>query len=214
MAYTDMTSYFRAKTEKIGTSILVRTPPKYTSVLGKTASPQEVEEGEVQLTLIRRNVAVKIDVEDENFRLEDFSYSVIKPAMQELAQKVDADGLALAKLVANTTGSITKGVTKKSINNAKTKLDNESAPQTQRCLFLSSETEASVVNSTAVLFNPSKEVEGQYRTRNLGGQYGFENAGFSQNVYSHTIGTAVEDPVLVNGAGQTGDTLIVDGNVS
>ena len=69
MAYTDMTSYFRAKTEKIGTSILVRTPPKYTSVLGKTASPQEVEEGEVKLTLIRRNVAVKIDVEDENFAI-------------------------------------------------------------------------------------------------------------------------------------------------
>ncbi len=212
MVNRDYDTYFKSKKEKIGTSILIKLPNAYTSTEGKVVTNlQEVEQETVKLELKRRHVAVAIDVEDENFRLDSWSYSIIEPAMIELANAIESEGLALAKLVANTTGSFEKGLTKKSVSNAKTILDNEAVPAGMRHFIVAPETEASIVESISTLFNDSKEVSRQYRTRDVGGLYGFQSASFSQNVYAHTVGSAVADPIVIDGANQSGDTLKVGG---
>ena len=80
---------------KIGTSLQIRQPNKYTVRTGKTMSAQESEETSVTLT-----VATQKGVDMDGFtsvdlamKMDDFSKRVIEPAMAVLASSIEADAL-------------------------------------------------------------------------------------------------------------------------
>ena len=91
------------------------------------------------------------------------------------------------------------------------KLDNNGAPRDgDRAVVFGPATQAGLVDNLKGLFNDVTEVARQYKEGTMGKTAGFKFS-MDQNVQTHINGTGTANPVIVNGAGQTGGTLTVSG---
>lgn len=201
---------------KIGSSLNIRKPVKYTVTTGSTLNVSNTEESSVTLTITNQDhVGMEFGSAEMALSLDDFSNRVLKPAISELANRIDFNGLKLVNLVPNVVGSATAlSADMKTFLAAKTKLDNEAAPRDDdRHVVISSSAESGLVDGLKSIFNSQPLIAEQYRKGIMGYMGGFE-FGMDQNVQTHTNGTGVGSPVIVNGANQTGaTTLTVSGLV-
>lgn len=198
-------------------------PPRFASSTGATiAAYEDITQDYVTVgTPTRRKVAVKMSVEEmtrfrsgENQKsaLDRVSKDVLNPAMAELASMIESDALALYADVYNAVG--TPGTVPNSLAtylDAKTKLNQYVAPKDgKRNVLIGSNMEATLVNALSGLFHKSSEVEKQYTEGIMGSTAGFT---FYENdlINTHTTGTRDNTTPLVNGASQTGASLICDG---
>jgi hypothetical protein len=94
------------------------------------------------------------------------------------------------------------------LNNGQ-RLNEEAAPDDdQRSMIVSPAMEATIVNTDAALFNPSKSIADQYRYGKKGHALGFRFS-MDQNVNTHVVGPLGGTPA-VNGASQTGNSLVTN----
>jgi len=92
------------------------------------------------------------------------------------------------------------------------KLTNSATPSEGRLAILDPVSMVTLANANLSLFNPAAQISEEYRT----GQFASRALGFAewyedQNVAKHTTGTFTASTPLVNGANQTGSSIIVDG---
>lgn len=197
---------------KIGDTTNLRLPVRNTVSNGSTLVIQDDTETSTPLRLDKRkHIGFAFTKEDQLLKMDDFSKRFIAPKVAALANQVDADILALAKKVWNSVG--TPGTTPNASStylSAGVKLDNNAAPQDEeRFLIVPSQNHATLVAAEQALFNAREEISRQYRKGRIGMAHGF-NWYMDQNCYSHTVGTYDGTP-LVNGADQSGSSLITDG---
>lgn len=198
---------------KIGDITNLRLPVRNTVSDGSQLVIQDDTETSTPLRLDKRkHIGFAYTKEDQLLKMDDFSKRFIAPKVASLANQVDADILALAKKVWNSVG--TPGTTPNASStylSAGVKLDNNSAPQDEeRYMIVPSQNHATLVAAEQTLFNSREEVSKQYRKGRIsGGVHGF-NWYMDQNAYTHTVGTYAGTP-LVNGASQSGTSLITDG---
>jgi hypothetical protein len=117
---------------------------------------------------------------------------VLKPAIAAIANKVDADGLTMAKNnTANTVG--TAGTTPSALLTfltAQAFLDSEGAPRDgKRSCIIEPFTSASIVDSLKGLFVPSNVIADQYKKGMMGRDSGGMNWYMDQNVVNQTYGS-------------------------
>lgn len=140
-----------------------------------------------------------------------FSDRYLKPAMVALANKVDLDGLAKYSSIYNTTG--TPGTTPNAfsyLTDAGTKLSNFATPvDDMRKICFNPAASGAMADGLKGLFQSQEQIKQQYEKGLMGLAGGFKIA-MDQNVASHTVGAYAGTP-LVNGANQTGSTLVTDG---
>lgn len=197
---------------KIGTTVNVRKPPRYIGRTGPTMSIEDSVETPVPVTLTTQfGVDIEFSSADLTLSIDDFSERFIKPAMVTVANKIDFDGLALYKQIYNAVGTIgTTPSTAAAILAAGQRLDEEAAPRDKRrSMVLNPAANAGLVGGLTGLFNNQQKISTQYDTGNMGAALGF-NMSMDQNINVHTVGPLGGTP-LVNGAGQSGSTLITDG---
>lgn len=204
-------SSFAVKGAKIGNSISVRKPQRFTVTDGATVSKQNIVNETLQLTLDqRKHVAFQFSTQELSLNIDQFSKTYITPAAVALANKVDLTGLLLARSVANAVG--TPGTTPSSIDvagDAGQKLTEFAAPEGDRSILLNPKAMNKIVSGSKSLFQSSEEIAKQYETGVMGIASGFKWRK-SNNIYIHTVGALGGTP-LVNGAAQTGASLITDG---
>ena len=205
-------SSFAVDGAKIGNSLRVRLPNKYTVRSGATLSTQDTTENSVTLSVSnQKGVDLNFTSQDLTLSLDDFSKRIIEPAMSVLVADIEADAFNMTKNVYNTVGTV--GTTPAGLTpflDARTKLNKDLAPKdNQRCVILESEASAATVDALKGLFQDSNQISKQYKEGMLGKTAGFEFFE-SESIYTHTNGTQGGTP-LVNGAGQTGASLVVDG---
>lgn len=199
-----------SKVGPIGDTLNVKVPPKYLADEGAEVTyTNDTVVKTVPLKLKQAKVVLGFSVWEENFDIDDYSV-YLEAAVDELLGKIDAEGLALAKFVPNTTGSYTKQITKKSVSNAVTLLDKEGAPRSQRSFVVSADAEATIVDSFSILFNNQSRIGEQYNTRSIGPVY-YMDTFSDMNVYTHTFSSTVSEAVTINGANQKGDSISVSG---
>lgn len=197
---------------KIGTTVNVRKPVRYTVTSGAALSVQDTVETQVPVVLnSQKHVDFEFTSVDMTLTIDDFSDRYIKPAVAALANTVDNDGLKLYKSIYNLVG--TPGTTPNALLTyltAGVKLDNGAAPQDDmRALVITSLMQATIVDQLKGLFQSASDIAAQYRKGQMGTAAGF-NWSMDQNVATHTVGALGGTP-LVNGASQTGTSLITDG---
>lgn len=95
LAYTDFSNEFSKK----GDTVQVKKPPVYVAdEFSSTISVQDVKEESVLVKLDKiADVSVTLTAKEMALNLEDFSKQVIEPAAVAIAEKINADGLALYK---------------------------------------------------------------------------------------------------------------------
>jgi hypothetical protein len=128
-----------------------------------------------------------------------FSDRVLKPAIAAIANKVDRDGLTMAK---NNTANIvgiagTPPTGLITYLTAAAYLDSEGAPRDgKRACVVEPFTAATIVDSLKGLFVPDSQISEQYRKGLMGRDSGGMNWRMDQNVVSHTFGFATAAPTI------------------
>src|SRR5574343_571571 len=185
---------------KIGTSLNIRMPSKYTVRTGATLSAQDHIERSTPLSVSTQyGVDVSFTSVELTMSLADFSKRIIRPAMAQLAAKIEGDCLASAyKLVANYTNATTDGlITYKRFQQNGQKLTEQLAPVSDRAAILSPPSTVEFLDATKALFQASQNLGQQFREGKLlrtGGFDVYENT----LLPSHTTGSLAGSP-LTNG---------------
>ena len=145
--------------------------------------------------------------------MDNFQDRYIDPVMARIANEIDATGMELYKDVYNFVGVPNTIMSARATYlSAGVKLDNTATPRRgkgSRCNVISSQMQASLSESNSTLFNRQSTIADINDTGELGFTLGFEFA-MDQNTKSHVIGALGGTPV-VNGANQTGSSIICDG---
>lgn len=198
---------------KIGTTLNIRKPARYVGRTGAAIGVEDHTETQVALALDTQfGVDVSFTSQELTLSIDEFSDRIIKPAMAAIANKIDRDGLTMAyQSTYNAVGTPgTTPATAAVILAAGAKMDFEAAPRDgQRSLVIDPLANASMVDVLKGLFQSSEKIADQYEQGNMGLAFGYKWS-MDQNVVNHTVGPLGGTP-LVNGASQTGASLITDG---
>ena len=196
-----------------GDTVRVRKPPRYLGRSGMAMSPEPLTETFVNVTL-QYEWGVDLEVSDWDLALslDNFSDKCLKPAAARIATYVDQQCMQRAAesipYAVGTPGTIPTALLTYGL--AGSKLDDNAAPQDdQRTMTISSRMQTYIVDAAKGLFQASEEIAKQYRKGHMGHWGGFRWQ-MDQNVFTHTVGALGGTP-LVNGAGQSGASLITDG---
>jgi len=197
---------------KIGQTINIRKPVRYTVSDGQALSLQNQTDQSVALTLdSQKHVDFQFSSKEMKLNVEEFSTRYLKPAICALSNKVDLDGLGLYKEVYNSTGSAgTTPNTFAHLTDAGTKLSEFGTPiDDQRCIAFNPAASGSMADALKGLFQSQERIKEQYEKGLMGLAAGFRIK-LDQNVRQHTVGAHGGTPVT-NGASQTGASIITDG---
>ena len=187
---------------KVGDTVSVRKPVRFSVTDGAVASIQDVTESSTPFTINKRkHVAWKFTTQDLTLSIEQYSERYIQPAMISLANQVDSDLAALYRDVNYAVG--TAGATPNTfaaLGAAAEKMDLGAVPQENRKLVLNPTAHWAIADGLKSVFNQSR-VENFIGKGYLGTIANFDLF-MDQNVQRHTRGVLGGTP-LVNGAGQT-----------
>lgn len=194
---------------KIGTSLSIRLPSKFTSSTGATVTAQDTTQTSVALTVgTQRNVAMNFLTSELTLSMDDFNDRVIDPAMAVIAAGIENDAFQMALDVYQQVG--TPGTSPNALLTylqAMARLDNSLAPRTNRGMQLPPLDAATIVDVLKGLFQDSQAISKQYREGIMGRTSGFD---WYNNTLTprFTNGSKVA-ALTVSGAGQTGATVTI-----
>ena len=211
--HRDYDDSFANKGAKIGDTLRIRLPNKYTVRSGAVMQTQDVEEVNTTLAVTsQRGVDLNFDIKDLTLDIDDFNERILNPAVSALVANVESVVFtALYKKVYNMVDGDAATITFKHIMQGRQNLvDNLSAEGSQRTAMLSTSHTVDLVDALKGLFQDSQNIAKQNREGMMGRTAGFE---FYENTHvgNHTTGTAVKTTTyLINGASQTGATMTID----
>lgn len=192
---------------KIGDTITIRRPTDFTVRDGATASIQDVVEGSTTLVVDKqKGIDFKFNSADLALEINEFSDRIIKPAMNQLANQVDVDLMALYYTIPNYVGTPAQAVNSfADFAKAPERGDEIGIPRDTRYAILCPADHWALVGAQTSLSNTGAEASA-YRKGALGMIGGVETY-MSQNVPTHTPGTGATGTDLV-------DQALVDGTVT
>lgn len=198
---------------KIGNSLQIRLPNRYTVRTGSAISVNDTTERQTTLTVAtQKGVDVDFTSAELTMEMDDFSERILKPAMARVASQIDFDGLAEYKNIYNSVGigGVTPATAKVFLDGG-AKMDHMATPRDgMRYACLNPNAQAGIVDGLKGLFQDSSLVAEQYRNGQMGKGLGFD-FGMDQNINVHTVGNHAGSTPLVFGAGQVGTTVSTDG---
>lgn len=207
-AYDDS---FAVDGAKIGDSLRIRLPNRFTTRTGAALSAQNVAEQQVTLTVANQvGVDTQWTSRELTMSLDDFSKRILDPAMAQLAATIEADALSMHNSVFNVAPNFGAPMGMRQVLMARKMLNDNLAPMDdQRAAVLNTQDNVDLVDANKGLFQDSAAIRQQYREGMLGRTGGFD---FYENTLmpTSTTGTAATATgYTVNGAGQTGTGVIL-----
>lgn len=201
---------FAKKGAKIGDTLRIRKPVRYQVTDGAALGTQDSTETSVSLPVTsQKHVPMSFTSEELTLDIDDFSKRYIEPAMAQLASSVEFDVMSKRyKDVFNVVGTPGAAVTFKNFLESRKKLNDNLAPMDgERCVTMNTQANVDLVDSLKGLFNNTAEISKQYKEGMMGQTAGYK---FYENtlVPAHTVGAG--SGYLVNGAAQSGASLVVD----
>lgn len=178
---------------KIGNTLNVRRPGRFIGTTGPALNVEDFNETSVPVTLSTQfHVDTQFTTQDLALSLDAFSDRILKPAVAAIANKIDFDGLTMAK---NSTANIvgTAGVPPTGLITYLTAgayLDAEGAPRDgRRSCVIEPFTSATIVDSLKGLFVPAEAIGSQFRKGMMGRDSAGMNWYMDQNVVNQTFGS-------------------------
>ena len=175
---------------KIGDSLNIRMPAKYTVRSGATLTAQEDYHRSTPLTVSSQvGVDLSFTTKELTMDIDDFSERVIDPAMAQLAAHIENACLQEAyKLVNNYTNAGTQSLTYKNFAQGGANMTMELAPTSKRAAIMNPMTAVDFNDAVKGLFHSSTQITKQYTEGLMGRTSGFD---VYENTLapSHTTGT-------------------------
>ena len=211
---TQYDSSFAISGAKIGSQLRVRLPLDYTVTDGPGLQAQDSQEQSLTLALAtQRHVDLSFSSAEQSLSVDDYAERFLLPAMNNLAGNIASTIMAgseggVCNLVANFDNNnniLTPGL--QQVLDSRAVLADNSTPLLDRKIVLDPHSMARLTGSLSGLLNPATDISKQYRDGSV-----YNAAGYTwledQTAIKHVTGTFTAG--TVNGAGQTGTTLVVN----
>ena len=200
---------------KVGNTVNARLPQRFTVTDGQALQLQNLYDQPVPITLTnQKNVAFGYSSAQATTELDDIRTRYVTPGSEALANA--AEVLAFDAVYTDIYSSVgTPGTTPSATLTylqAGVKLTDLSTPLRGRVAVLDPLAMSTLANTTSSLFNPTAVISENYEE----GMFGRKQLGVDKWLQdpvrpTHTTGTFTASTPLVNGASQTGSSLITDG---
>jgi hypothetical protein len=183
---------FAVSGAKIGNTINVRKPGRFIGTTGPALSVEDFYESSVPIVLNTQfHVDTQFTTQDLALSMDMFSDRVLKPAIAAIANKIDRDGLVMAKNntanIVGVAGTPPSGLI--TYLTAGAYLDAEGAPRDgKRAVVIEPFTSSVIVDSLKGLFIPQSTIDKQFRRGLMGTDSGGMNWKLDQNVVNQTFG--------------------------
>jgi hypothetical protein len=206
---------YKAFGTKVGATVNARMPNRFTVSDGQGLQLQNLYDSTVPITLTnQKQVAFGYSSAEATTDIEDIRARYIKPGGEALANA--ADVLAFNAVYRDIYSSVgTPGTTPSATLTylqAGVKLTDLATPLSGRVGMLDPMAMATIANTSTTLFNPVSTLSQNYRDGQFAGnQLGLDAWYQDVNRPVHTTGTFTASTPLVNGASQTGSSVITDG---
>ncbi len=206
---------FSANGTRVGYTVNARLPQRFQVTEGQALQLQNLNNQTVPISLThQKNIAFGWSSADRTMLIEEVRERYVNPAGEALANIVDWDGLnTVTKDVYHSIGTPgTTPNTNLTYLQAGAKLTNLAVPMGGRMAVLDATAQITLANANQTIFGVpqgSKSdmwTEGQFSDRALG----IDKWMTDQNIWREVYGTYSGTPV-VNGAGQTGSTIVTSG---
>lgn len=199
---------FATSGAKIGTTLRIRKPVQYTVSTGATLAIQNSVETNTTLTVnTQKHVDFSFSTLELTMNIDDFTARFIEPAMAVLAANIEADALSMLNSVYNlVNGQGSAQTFRNFLTGRKILLDNLTPQSKQWMARLNTLDNVDMVDSLKGLFQSSQKISTQYTEGVMGYTAGFE---FAENTLIPGITRGAGAGYLVNGASQTGASLVV-----
>lgn len=207
---------FKVAGTKVGSSVGIRLPQRFTTTKGQALQVQALSDVEVRVTITdQANIAFGWSSFQETLELQDMYDRFVEPAAFQLANTYDGDGLSrVYQDVFNLEGTPgTVPSTNATYLNAAARLTNFATPSKPRRAFINSIMRATIANANLNIFGVSPmsaKTELWQEAMFSGAALSWDEWYEDVNIFPHTVGALGGTP-LVNGASQTGSSLVADG---
>jgi hypothetical protein len=216
-ANRDFDTDFGVRGAKIGSVVNIRRPIRPRERYGPVIDPTAVVESYTPLAFTGPiGVDYAFTSTEMKLSIDDFSNRFIKPAMVRIANIIDVQGYTqLLSTTGQTVGTpgtaLTSATAADAVLMAAAKLYEQGVQPDDGMLteVNSPQFNAVLASGSSKLFNPTSEISRVYRKGTMG-EFGGAEHFVSGNLGRHTVGT-FGGTARVNGAGQTGDSLVTDG---
>jgi P22 coat protein - gene protein 5 len=202
---------FGVEGAKIGNILNLRKPPRFLTSLGQALQLEDATETSVPLVLTQqRQCAIAFTSQELGLQVDDFTKRFIRPQVATMANMVDFDALGQYVNVYNEIGIPgTVPSTRLIYLQANQRLNEEAAPFKDRVNVMTPAQNTYLVDAQAGLFQASDKIREQYNSGRQGLGLGVDSM-IDQNCRNQVVGKQGGTPV-VNGSGQTGNSLITNG---
>lgn len=195
---------------KVGDTINVRLPQRWTVSDGQAFSQQSILDQTVPVTLTnQKQVGFGYSSKQQTTELDMIRQRYVQPGAEALANAAEVVFFGVYKDVYSSVGvpGQTPSATLTYLQ-ANTKLTDLSTPLDGRCAVLDPLAMQTIANTSATLFNPSDKIGGNWTK----GMFGANQLGIAKWMQdpvrpTHTTGTFTACTPTVNGANQTGSTV-------
>lgn len=207
---TQYDPYFQRKGAKVGDSVRVKVPQRATIRRGRIANLDPIADKIVNVSLDEQ-IGVDIGATSAELALDidDFDKDYITPKAPDLVAAIEAAVLSnVMGDVPETVGDYGLLDDMGTILEAGERLDNNLAPKRDRIMLLNPRAQTQAVSGFSTLFNDQNKLGQQYRK----GRMGTDTLGFDwyQTTLMPTLTRGTGAGYLVNGASQSGSSLVVD----
>ncbi len=199
-----------------GQTINIKKPPRYVYREGRIAVPQGTVESTIPLTLSQGGCDLQFTGAERTLSLSKLE-DKIQAAMATVANEIDRRGLDMARLTSNNvigtpgTAPNSQLLALQAVTGLNQRLDEMGAPRDKRRgLVMNPALNGSMVVGMAGMFNGQETLSKQFRQGMMVDSLGIAYA-MDQNVQSQTNGTQPVGTATVNGAGQSGAAITVNG---
>lgn len=206
----DYSDQFAVTGGKIGATVNVRKPGRFIGTTGPALNVEDFNESSIPVTLTTQfHVDTQFTTQDLALSMDMFSARVLKPCIAAIANKIDRDGLVMAKNatanIVGVAGTAPTGLV--TYLTAGAYLDAEAAPKDgARSIVIDPFTQVAIVDSLKGLFVPEPTLGKQFKTGKMGRDSAGMNWFMDQNVVSQTFGnwTTTAGTLTANTTSQTG----------
>lgn len=210
--HEDYSEHFAKPGAKIGDTLSLRDPVRLAATDGATLVLQDIEERKIPLVINeRKHTAFAFDSAEQTLSIDRIGERYIESAAVALANATEISGITMAyRQTPNSVGAPnTTPATFLVYLQAGEALDRNSAPvDGERYICIPPKFQPPIVDVLKGLFQSSEQIKRQYIKGRMGTAAGFDWV-MAQNMRTHTIGAITGGTPQVNGAGQTGSTLLV-----
>lgn len=160
---------------KIGDTLKIRMPNRYTVRTGKTLDTHDIAEESQDFKIsTQKGVDMNFSTAELTLSLDDFSKRILEPAMAVLAANIEFDAMSMFKDVFNAQWNAGSAITYNDVLAGRVLMQRNLAPLNDRSANLNSQDMADLVKDTKTLFNDQAQVAKQYKEGYMGRAAGYD----------------------------------------